>query len=86
METTFREFTRNPPPPKVKHEPITRIMSKQLVIKLGQFTQKDLNSVQRKIKSRKAAGIDEIPRQKYGRPGNSMIYSYDTVMPYIIKT
>ena len=38
-------------PPKVTHEPITRIISKQLDIKLGPFTQ-ELNSVLRKIKNR----------------------------------
>ena len=44
-------------PPKVTHGPITWIISKQLDIKLGPFTQEVL----RKIKNRKAAGIDEIP-------------------------
>ena len=48
-------------PPKVTHEPITRIISKQLDIKLGPFIQEELNSVLRKIKNRKAAGLDEIP-------------------------
>ena len=48
-------------PPKITHEPITRISSKQLDIKLGPFTQEELNSVLRKIKNRKAAGLDEIP-------------------------
>ena len=48
-------------PPKVTHEPITRMISKQLEIKLGPFTQEGLNSVLRKIKNRKAAGLDEIP-------------------------
>ena len=43
------------------HEPITRIISKQLDIKLGPFTQEELYSVLRKIKNRKAAGLDEIP-------------------------
>ena len=47
--------------PKVTYEPITRIISKQLHIKLGQFTQEELDSVLRKIKNRKAAGLDEIP-------------------------
>ena len=42
------------------HEPITRIISKQLDIKLGPFTQ-ELDSVLRKIKNKKAAGLDEIP-------------------------
>ena len=50
----------SPPTPKVTHEPITRIISKQLDIKLGPFTQ-ELNSVLRKIKNRKAAGLDELP-------------------------
>ena len=48
-------------PPKITHEPITRIISKQLDIKLGLFTQEKLDSVLRKIKIRKAAGLDEIP-------------------------
>ena len=47
--------------PKVTHEPIMRIISKQLDIKLGPFTQEELDSVQRKIKNRKAAGLDKIP-------------------------
>ena len=42
------------------HEPITKIISNQLDIKLGQFTQ-ELVSVLRKIKNRKAAGLEEIP-------------------------
>ena len=37
-----------------------RIISKQLDIKLGQFMQEELDSVLRKIKNRKAAGLDEI--------------------------
>ena len=48
-------------PPKVRHEPITRIISKQLDIKLGPFTLEELDSVLRKIKNRKTAGLDEIP-------------------------
>ena len=55
----FKNLLGNPP--KVTHEPITRIISKQLDIKLGPFTQEELNSVLRKIKNRKAAGLDEIP-------------------------
>ena len=38
-----------------------RIISKQLDIKLGQFTQEELDSVLRKIKNRKAAEFDEMP-------------------------
>ena len=48
-------------PPNVTQEPITRIISKQLNIKLGPFTNEELDSVLRKIKNRKAAGLDEIP-------------------------
>ena len=62
METTFREFTRTPPTSKLTHEPITKIISKQLNIQLGPFTQ-ELDSVIRKIKNRKAAGLDEIPTE-----------------------
>ena len=38
-------------PPNVTHEPITRIISKQMDIKLGPFTQEELDSVLRKIKN-----------------------------------
>ena len=38
-----------------------RIISKQLDIKLGQFMLEELDTVLRKIKKRKAAGLDEIP-------------------------
>ena len=48
-------------PPKVTHEPITNIISKQLDIKLGPFKQEELDSELRKIKNRKAAMLDEIP-------------------------
>ena len=47
-------------PPNITQEPITRIISKQLDIKLGPFTKEELDSVLRKIKNRKAAGLDEI--------------------------
>ena len=47
--------------PNVTHEPISRIISKQLDIKLGPFTQEELDSVLRKIKNRKAAWLDKIP-------------------------
>ena len=46
-------------PLKVTHEPITKIISKQLDIKLGQFTQ-ELDSILRNIKNRKEAGFDQI--------------------------
>ena len=52
---------------------------------LGPFTQEDLDSVLRKIKKRKAAGLDEIPPE-YGRPDNSTTYCSEILIPYIIKT
>ena len=55
----FENLLENPP--KVKHEPITRIISKQLDIKLGLFTLEEPDTVLRKIKNRKAAGLGEIP-------------------------
>ena len=48
-------------PPEVTLEPITRIISKQWDIKLGPFTQEELNSLLWKIKNRKTAEFDEIP-------------------------
>ena len=59
----FENLPRNPL--KVTHKSITRIISKQLDIKLEQFTQEELDSVQRKIKNRKAAGLDEIPTEEW---------------------
>ena len=47
-------------PPKVTHEPITKIISNQLDNKLGHFIQEELDSKLRNIKDRKAAGLDEI--------------------------
>ena len=43
------------------HEPITKIISNELDIKLGQFMKEEFNSVLRKIKNRKAAGFDVTP-------------------------
>ena len=48
-------------PAKVTHEPIAKIIFNQLDIKLEQFSQEELDSVLRKVKNRKAAGLDEIP-------------------------
>ena len=42
------------------HEPIKKIISNQLDIKLEEFTQEELDSDIRKIKTRKAAMLDEI--------------------------
>ena len=42
-------------------KPIIKIINIQLYVKLGQFTQEEFDSVPRKTKNRKAAGLDEIP-------------------------
>ena len=55
----FKNLLGNPP--KVTHEPITTIISKQLDIKLGLFTLEELDSVLKKLKDRNSAGLDEIP-------------------------
>ena len=52
-------------PPKITNESIIRNISKQLNIKLGPFTKEELDSVLRKIKNRKAAGLDEIPPEEW---------------------
>ena len=71
-------------PPKVTNEPITRIISKQLDIKLGPFSKEELNSVQRKIKNRKLQDLTSSPK-KYGRPENSTTYFSDNTTQSIIK-
>ena len=57
-EQHFKNLLGNPP--EIADEPITRIISKQLDVKLGPFTKEELDSVLRRI-NRKAAGLDEIP-------------------------
>ena len=47
--------------PKVTDEPLTKIIDNQLDIKLGQFTQDELDVALTKIKNRKSAGLDEVP-------------------------
>ena len=71
-------------PPKVTHEPITRIISKQLDIKLGPFTQELDSVLKKKLKIGKLQGWTRFP-QKYGRPDNSTTYCSDTAPQSIIK-
>ena len=66
-------------PPKVTHEPITRIINKQLDIKLGPFTR-----FLEKLKIGKLQGWTRFS-QKYGRPDNSTTYGSDTATQFIIK-
>ena len=40
---------------------MTKIITNQLDIRLGQFTRAELDVVLRKFKNKKAAGLDEIP-------------------------
>ena len=58
-EQHFKNLLGNTP--EIMYEPITRIIRKQLDVKLGPFTKEELDSVLRRIKNRKAAGLDEIP-------------------------
>ena len=46
---------------EVTDKSITKIINNQLDIKLGHFMQDEFDVVQRKIKNRKAAGLDEMP-------------------------
>ena len=71
--------------PKITDEPITRIISKHLDIKIGPFTKEELDSVLKKIKNRKAAVLDEIPPQKCGRLDNSTIYCSGNATLSIVK-
>ncbi len=54
-EQHFKNLLGNPP--EITDEPNTRIISKQLDVKLGPFTKEELDSVLRRIKNRKAAGL-----------------------------
>ena len=65
-------------------EPITRIISKQLDINLGPFTPEELDAVLRRIKNRKAAGLDKIPPELYNTRQFDDILLH-TVMQSIIK-
>ena len=46
--------------PKVTNKPVKKIVNTQLDIKLGKFTQEELDVVLAKIKKRKAADLDKI--------------------------
>ena len=46
---------------KITHEPITKNINNQVDIKLGECMQEELESVLRKFKNRKVAGLDELP-------------------------
>ena len=50
-------------PPKVTDEPIKKVISYQLNIKLRNFMQEELDLTLRTIKNRKASSLDEIPSE-----------------------
>ena len=58
-----------------------RIICKQLDIELAQFMQVERDSVQRKIKNEKAAGIDEIPPElwKTSEFGDMLLHNSNAV-------
>ena len=67
--------------PKVTPEPITKMISDQLDIKEGQFTQEELKIVLRIIKNRKAVGLDEIPQEVWKtREFNNMLLRYCSII------
>ena len=49
--------------PIVTHEPITRIIIKQLVIKLGPLTQEELDSVLKKLNIEKQQGLKKNSKE-----------------------
>ena len=61
---------------KVTDEPIMKIIRNQLNIKLGKFMRKEFGVVLRKIKNRKAEGLDKIPPKSME---NKEIRYYDAV-------
>ena len=64
VERTFQESAWKPP--KVTDKPIMKIINNQQDIKLGQFTQEELDVVRRKIKNWKLTVLMKY-LQKYGR-------------------
>ena len=71
-------------PPNVTQEPITRIISKQLDIKLGPFTKEESTRFLEKLKKEKLQGLTRFP-QKCGRRDNSTTYCSDTATQSITK-
>ena len=56
-------------------------ISNQSDIRLGQFTQEELDIVQRKIRNRKTAGLDEIPQEEgKKRKFNDLLLRYDNTV------
>ena len=81
-EQHFKKLLGNPP--KITDEPITRIISKQLDIKLGPFNKEELDSVLKKLKIGKLQVWTRFP-QKCGRQDNSAIYCSCNATQSIVK-
>ena len=60
VERTFQKYTWNPS--EITVEPIQKIINSHLNIKLGQFTEEELDAVLKK-NTRKTADLDEIPHE-----------------------
>ena len=69
-------------PVKIIENNTQKIVDRQLDIKLGDFSTEELNEVLKKLKGRKAAGLDEM----YGRWVSSTTYFLGYAMQYIGKT
>ena len=80
-EQHFKNLLGNPP--EITDEPITRIISKQLDVKLGPFTKEELDTVLRRIKNRKAAGLDEIPPEVWKTRAP---YLFIICLDYVLRT
>ena len=80
LNTEFNFRPRN----FIMDEQITRIINKQLDIKLGPFTKEELDSVFKKLKIRKLQGWTKSP-QKCGRLDNSTIYCSGNATQSIVK-
>ena len=80
MNTHVEKFFQNllGRSPKVKDKHFIKIFNNQLDIKLGHFTQEELDVVLKLLKTRKLPVLMKY-HQKYGTQGNSTIYCSDTV-------
>ena len=72
--------------PKVTDKPITKMINHQLDIKLGQFTQEELDVVQTKLKKKAKLLVMMKYPKKNRKQGNSMTHCSDTATPYLTKT
>ena len=76
LETAFRKSTRK----ATESYTWTRIISKQLDIKLWPFTLEELDSILRKIKNRKAAGLEILPEVWKTRRYDNILLRYSNAV------